>query len=112
MTENRALSPDGRSYSYDHKAAGFGRGEGAACLLVKRLDDAISNGDPIHAIIRSSACNHSGRSEGITMPSRSAQERLLREVHATVGLDPSQTPVVEVCNGHCSILTFHIAKNP
>ncbi|PLB49064.1 polyketide synthase-like protein [Aspergillus steynii IBT 23096] len=90
-----ALSPDGRSYSYDHKAAGFGRGEGAACLLVKRLDDAISNGDPIHAVIRSSACNHSGRSEGITMPSRSAQERLLREVHAAVGLDPSETPVVE-----------------
>ncbi|RYP74772.1 hypothetical protein DL769_003946 [Monosporascus sp. CRB-8-3] len=63
-----ALSPDGRSYSYDHKAAGFGRGEGAACLLVKRMDHAVREGDPIHAVIRGSACNHVGRSEGITMP--------------------------------------------
>lgn len=107
---NSALSPDGRSYSYDHKAAGFGRGEGAACLLVKRLDDAISNGDPIHAVIRSSACNHSGRSEGITMPSRSAQERLLREVHAAVGLDPSETPVVEVYTHHYIALCVQLTK--
>ncbi|GAB1320914.1 Type I Iterative PKS [Madurella fahalii] len=90
-----ALSADGRSYSYDHKAAGFGRGEGGACLLIKRLDDAIKNGDPIHAVIRSSACNHCGRSEGITMPSRSAQEKLLRKVHVAAGLNPSETPVVE-----------------
>ena len=93
----RALSPDGRSYSYDHKAAGFGRGEGAACLLVKRMDDAIGGGDPIHAIIQGSACNHVGRSEGITMPRRSAQEQLLRDVHAAAGLSPNDTPVVEVC---------------
>lgn len=94
--EIRALSSEGISFSYDAKASGFGRGEGAACLLVKRLEDAIRCGDPVHAIIRNSACSHSGRSEGITMPRRSAQEQLLRRVHQDVGLDPSATAVVEV----------------
>ncbi|KAI0143582.1 putative polyketide synthase [Xylariaceae sp. FL1272] len=90
-----ALSPEGKSFSYDVKASGFGRGEGAACLLLKRLDDAIASGDPVHAIIRNSACNHGGRSDGITMPSRSAQEKLLLRVHREVGLNPNETPVVE-----------------
>ena len=90
-----ALSSTGRSFSYDKKASGFGRGEGAACLLIKRLSDALENGDPIQAVIRNSAVNHSGRSEGITMPSRSAQEKLLFRVHDEIGLAPSTTAVVE-----------------
>ncbi|KPM39275.1 Lovastatin diketide synthase LovF [Neonectria ditissima] len=90
-----ALSPEGKSFSYDVKASGFGRGEGGACLLMKRLDDALEAGDPIHAIISNSAVNHGGRSDGITMPRQSAQEQLLRRVHREIGLDPSQTPVVE-----------------
>ncbi|KAG9230575.1 putative polyketide synthase [Amylocarpus encephaloides] len=95
LEKTGALSSHGRSYSYDEKAAGFGRGEGAACLLLKRVDDAIRDGDPIHAVIRSSACNHGGRSEGITMPRRAAHEKLLWRVHDAVGLSPSETPVVE-----------------
>lgn len=96
LPRNRALSEDGRSYSYDEKASGFGRGEGAACLLIKRIDDAVRDGDPIHAIIRSSACNHGGRSAGITMPNGVAHRKLLWAVHEAVGLSPSETPVVEV----------------
>lgn len=93
---DRALSAHGRSYSYDEKASGFGRGEGAACLLIKLVEDAIRDGDPIHAVIRSSACNHGGRSDGaITMPNGSAHQKLLRAVHTTVGLNPADTPVVE-----------------
>ena len=92
----RALSPEGKSFSYDAKASGFGRGEGAAFLIIKNLADAVSNGDPIHAVIRNSACNHSGRSEGITMPRRIAQEKLLQQVHEEIGLNPSDTGVVEV----------------
>ena len=91
-----ALSPQGRCYSYDHKAAGFGRGEGAACMLLKPLDKALADNDPIQAVIRSSACNHGGRSDGITMPSRTAQVSLLRKVHERIGLSPSDTRVVEV----------------
>ncbi|KAG6281496.1 Type I Iterative PKS [Claviceps purpurea] len=95
LEKTGALSTHGRSYSYDEKAAGFGRGEGAACLLVKRLDDAIRDGDPIRAVIRSSVCNHGGRSEGITFPNGLAHRKLLRMVHERAGLNPSETPVVE-----------------
>lgn len=99
-----ALSEHGRSYSYDEKASGFGRGEGAACLFIKRLDDALRDGDPVHALIRSTACNHSGRTEGITMPNGLAQQDLLWAVHNAAGLDPSDTPVVEVCVLNISLL--------
>ncbi|KAG6006385.1 Type I Iterative PKS [Claviceps maximensis] len=95
LEKTGALSTHGRSYSYDEKAAGFGRGEGAACLLIKRLDDAVRDGDTIRAVIRSSACNHGGRSEGITFPNGLAHRKLLKMVHERAGLDPSQTPVVE-----------------
>ncbi|KAL8420676.1 hypothetical protein RB594_003459 [Gaeumannomyces avenae] len=95
LEKTGALSTQGRSFSYDAKAAGFGRGEGGACLLIKRLDAALEAGDPIHAVIRSSACNHGGRSEGITMPNGVAHRKLLWETHQAAGLDPSDTPVVE-----------------
>lgn len=93
----RALSPEGKSFSYDVKASGYGRGEGGACLIVKRLDDAIKSGDPIHAVINNTVCNHSGRSDGgITMPRQLSQQDLLLRVHHEVGLDPADTPVIEV----------------
>lgn len=95
LEKTGALSEHGRSYSYDTKASGFGRGEGAACLLLKRYDDAIRDGDPVQALILSSACNHSGRSDGITMPNGLAQQKLLWSVHNAAGVDPSDTPVVE-----------------
>ncbi|XXH02126.1 polyketide synthase [Hypoxylon texense] len=95
LEKTGALSVQGRSYSYDSKAQGFGRGEGAACLLIKRMDDAVRDGDPIHAVIRSSACNHGGRTEGITMPNGIAHRKLLLAAHEAAGLNPSETPVVE-----------------
>ncbi|KAK8080385.1 polyketide synthase [Apiospora hydei] len=76
-------------------SSGFGRGEGGACLLLKCLDDAVRDGDPIQAVIRGSACNHGGRSDGITMPNGVAHRKLLRRVHEVAGLDPSKTAVVE-----------------
>ena len=90
-----ALSQHGRSFSYDHKGTGFGRGEGGACLMIKRLDDAIRDGDPIQAVLRGSACNHGGRSEGITMPNGVAHRKLLRRAHESAGLDPRETAVIE-----------------
>ncbi|KAM3417874.1 hypothetical protein BST61_g6094 [Cercospora zeina] len=90
-----ALGAEGRSFPYDAKAEGFGRGEGSGCLLVKRLADAIRDGDPIHAVVANTACNHGGRTDGITAPSREAQQKLLRRVHREIGWDPTDTPVVE-----------------
>ncbi|KAK8023590.1 Highly reducing polyketide synthase ACRTS2 [Apiospora rasikravindrae] len=90
-----ALSPEGKSFSYDSRAAGFGRGEGGGCLIIKPLSDAIARGDPVRAVIRGTACNHSGRSKGITMPSQAAQERLLVKLHDSLGLNPRDTTFVE-----------------
>lgn len=90
------LSSRGRSFSYDHKAEGFGRGEGAACLLLKPLDDAIRCGDPVQAIICNTAASHCGRTPGISMPSQAAHEALLRSLHDQAGMDPYNTPYVEV----------------
>ncbi|KFA72676.1 hypothetical protein S40288_03374 [Stachybotrys chartarum IBT 40288] len=90
-----ALSPDGKCYSYDARGNGFGRGEGGACLILKRLDDAVAAGDSIHAVIRHTVGNHSGRTRGITMPSQPAQEDVLSRVHTEIGLDPAETSFVE-----------------
>jgi hypothetical protein len=65
-------------------------------VIVKRLSDALADGDPIRCLIRNTAVGHSGRTPGITHPSRSAQEELLTMVHREVGLDPNDTPFVEV----------------
>ena len=100
------LSPDGRSYSYDTRANGFGRGEGAACVLVKRLADAVRDGDSIRAIIRNTAASHSGKTNGITMPSQAAQVQLLTRLHQEVGLDPKDTGYVEVSNSSAILVSM------
>lgn len=78
--------------------------------MLKPLDDAIRSGDPVHAIIRNSACSHSGRSEGITMPRRIVQEEMLLRVHENIGLSPSDTPVVEVRYYSIPICEFQNTK--
>ncbi|KAL9587952.1 MAG: hypothetical protein Q9203_003236, partial [Teloschistes exilis] len=76
-------------------ASGFGKGEGAACIIIKRLLDALSCGDSIRAVIHHTACNHSGRTQGISMPSRIRQEELLRKLRHEVGVDTNETAFVE-----------------
>ncbi|KAI0406425.1 polyketide synthase [Xylaria palmicola] len=89
------LSAEGKCFSYDARASGFGRGEGAACIIIKPLSDALALGDPVRSIIRNSAGNHSGRTQGISMPGRQSQETLLARLHHEVGLDPNDTTYVE-----------------
>lgn len=96
-----ALSSAGKCFSYDSKASGFGRGEGAGCLILKRLSNALADGDPIRAVIRNTAAGHGGKTDGITLPSGTAQADLLRKVHADIGLSPADTLLVEVCNCSC-----------
>ncbi|KAM7215661.1 hypothetical protein V8F06_008952 [Rhypophila decipiens] len=92
------LSPSGRSYAFDARAEGYGRGEGAVALVLKTLSQAKADGDAIHGIIQASANNQDGKTPTITSPSQEAQELLIRECYAAAGLDPSQTPFVE-CHG-------------
>ena len=68
LSQMGALAPDGRCKTFDAAADGFGRGEGCGVVALKRLSDAIADGDHIHAVIRGSAVNQDGRSSGLTAP--------------------------------------------
>ena len=97
IAESRAgmLSPTGRSRAFDSRADGYVRGEGAALVVLKRLADALRDGDPIHAVIRSSAVNQDGKSQGLTVPSGEAQEALMRTAYARAEITPADVDFVE-----------------
>lgn len=85
------LGKTGRSYAFDSRAEGYGRGEGSATVILKRLDDALRNGDPIRSIIRATGVNQDGKTETVTTPSQQAQEDLMRACYEKASIDPSQT---------------------
>lgn len=89
------LGASGKSYSFDSRADGYGRGEGVGCIVVKPLADAIKAGDPIRAIIRGTGMNQDGRTPTISSPSQTAQEELIRQCYTGAGLNPKDTPYVE-----------------
>ncbi|PHH69089.1 hypothetical protein CDD80_7017 [Ophiocordyceps camponoti-rufipedis] len=89
------LSPSGKSYSFDDRAEGYGRGEGVGCLIIKPLEAALRDNNPIRAIVRETAMNEDGRTPAISAPSQQAQEDLIRTCYQQAGLDPRDTPVVE-----------------
>ncbi|KAK4865939.1 hypothetical protein LT330_009032 [Penicillium expansum] len=89
------LSPDGRSYAFDSRANGYGRGEGVATIIIKRLSDALAANDPIRAVIRETALNQDGKTDTITTPSGAAQVELMRECYRRAGLDPRGTQYFE-----------------
>ncbi|WP_405818765.1 amino acid adenylation domain-containing protein [Streptomyces sp. NBC_01390] len=91
----RVLAPDGRSKAFSADADGFGRGEGGAVLLLKRLDRAVADGDPVLAVIRGTAVNHDGPSAGLTVPNGGAQARLLTRALANARLDAEDVTYVE-----------------
>ncbi|WP_136684464.1 type I polyketide synthase [Falsirhodobacter xinxiangensis] len=95
MCKGGFLSRDGRSKSFDARADGYGRGEGAGMVLVKRLSDAQAAGDRIHAVIRGSGVNQDGRTDGITQPNGDAQADLIRAVCTREEIDPAGITYVE-----------------
>ena len=95
MSKLKLHGEQGRSYTYDHRGTGYGRGEGVATLILKPLQDAIDAGDTIRAVIRNTGMNQDGKTNGITLPSKDAQEGLIRSVYEAAGLDPLDTSYVE-----------------
>lgn len=89
------LSPDGRCYSFDERANGYSRGEGFRMVVLKRLSDAIRDGDCIRAIVRGSSSNQDGNSPGITQPTRQAQVDLINAAYQSAGLSKTQTRFFE-----------------
>ncbi|KAG5927025.1 Type I Iterative PKS, partial [Claviceps africana] len=98
MTALNFLSPDGKCFTFDSRANGYGRGEGIGVIIMKRLSDAIRDNDTIRAVIRGSSVNQDGRTTGITLPSKEAQVANIRSVYANAGLEFGQTAYVE-CHG-------------
>ncbi|KAI0378980.1 hypothetical protein F5Y04DRAFT_290700 [Hypomontagnella monticulosa] len=98
MTSEGVLSPDGSCKSFDASANGYARAEGITALYVKRLTDAIRDGNPIRAIIRATAANSDGKSQGMLVPRGEALESLMKKIYTDAGLNPSETAYVE-CHG-------------
>ncbi|BAZ48615.1 short-chain dehydrogenase/reductase SDR [Nostoc sp. NIES-4103] len=92
----KVVSPDGRCKTFDASANGYGRGEGCGVVVLKRLKDALADGDRILALIRGSAVNHNGASHGLTAPNGQAQEALLRQALKQAKVTPEQLQYVEV----------------
>lgn len=91
----RMISGDGRCKTFDARADGFVRSEGCGIVVLKRLSDAIADGDRILAVIRGSAVNQDGRSSGMTAPNGLSQEAVIRTALANAGIDPWLVSYVE-----------------
>ena len=89
------LSPDGRCKTFDARANGYVRSEGAGMILLKPLSAATRDKDDIYAVVRATALNQDGRTPGMTVPSQEAQETLLRTACAKANIDPTQVQYVE-----------------
>ncbi|MEU0672174.1 beta-ketoacyl synthase N-terminal-like domain-containing protein [Streptomyces sp. NPDC006172] len=90
-----ALAPDGRCKPFSRAADGIGRGEGCAAVLLKRLSDAERDGDRVLAVIRATAVNSDGRSNGLLAPNPAAQRALLTTAYTRAGLAPALVDLVE-----------------
>lgn len=91
-----ALSADGRCHTFDAQANGCVRGEGGGVIVLKPLSQAILDNDPIYCVIRGSAVNNDGPSNGFSAPNPRAQEAMLREAYSTADLLPSEVDYVEL----------------
>ncbi len=95
MSGAGALSPTGRCRTFDERADGIVLGEGAGTLLLKRLSDAVRDGDRVYAVIEGSAVNNDGRTMGITTPNPRAQREVIETALADAGVSPAQLGYVE-----------------
>lgn len=96
LSQMHALSPDGRCKPFDASANGYGRGEGCGVVVLKRLADAIADGNEILAVVRGSAIDHDGRSSGLTVPNGLAQQELFQTTLTRAGVDPQEVSYLEV----------------
>lgn len=94
-----ASSLTGKCHTWDVKADGYIKAEGVNAVMLKRLEDAIRDGDPIRAVIRGTATNSDGRTPGIASPSSEAQAAAIRAAYSHAGIsDFSKTTFLE-CHG-------------
>jgi len=95
LSQGGLMSPDGRCKSFDASANGYVRSEGCGLVILQRLSDALREGRTIHALIRGSATNQDGQTNGLTAPSGSAQQRVIRRALTNAGVSARELSYVE-----------------
>lgn len=95
FSQARMMSADGRCKTFDASADGYVRGEGCAVVVLKRLSNALHDGDRILAIIRGSAVNQDGQSNGITAPNSLSQQAVIRQALKNAQVQPAQISYIE-----------------
>jgi len=95
FTRAGLMAADGRCKTFDERADGFVRGEGAGVVVLKPLARALADGDPVYAVIRGSAVNQDGRSNGLTAPNLQAQVDVVEEACRRAGISPGSVQYVE-----------------
>ena len=95
FSKARMLAPDGRCKTFDAAADGYVRAEGCGIIVLKRLKDALADGDHILALIRGSAVNQDGRSSGLTVPNGPSQQAVIRQALANSGVTADEISYLE-----------------
>ncbi|MFD7986668.1 type I polyketide synthase [Kitasatospora indigofera] len=94
-TQAGLSAPDGRCKPFSADADGIGRAEGVGVVVLRRLEDAIADGQQVYAVIRGSAVNQDGRSNGITAPNRWSQQEVLAAAYRRAGVEPAEVSFME-----------------
>ncbi|SMD25846.1 type I polyketide synthase [Kibdelosporangium aridum] len=95
FSQGTFLSPEGRSKSFSKSADGYVRSEGSGTVVLKPLSAAVADGDRIYAVIRGTATNSDGRTNGISVPSEEAQAQMILDACRDAGVAPTSIGYIE-----------------
>ncbi|MCL6604779.1 MAG: acyltransferase domain-containing protein [Paenibacillus sp.] len=95
FSKARMMSESGRCHTFDKRADGYVRGEGCGMVVLRRLSEAVANGDRIYAVIKGSAINQDGRSNGLTAPRGTSQQKVVERALAQAGLGVNEISYME-----------------
>ncbi|MFJ9107504.1 type I polyketide synthase [Streptomyces sp. NPDC102283] len=95
LTKLGTQSPAGLSRAFDGDGDGYARGEGCAVVVLRRLSDALADGDRVYALVHGSAVNNDGATDGLTAPGHQAQTEVLRSAWQNAGVAPGAVSYVE-----------------
>jgi acyl transferase domain-containing protein len=90
FSQLEVIATHGRCKTFSNDATGFGRGEGGGFVFLRRVADAVKDGNRILAIIKGSAVNHDGQSNGYTAPNQKAQEAVIASALQKAGVSPME----------------------